>query len=320
MVSNFDNLQGWLGPDMEKESFQIGFKEGYCDFLSSVSVSNNLAITGLYTWDIEKNLHKVAPNKMEWESVPRFTQDTGNCVAESGAHMGQIRQVVECFEGKQEEKVRRWYTPWMYAVSRNQILGGLTGPGSTGAALAGALQRYGVLFTDDVHPDTGETVPPYKGYSDLWGHRRYAGKIENAIYGKWAEVASDNLIIALKITTIEQLVEAVQNRMMVTIASYRGFSERAKDYKGFDVYVPSGRWAHQMYFTDYNEEIGALWRGNQWGDNLSLFPTGRPRCGRPNGAWNLISDIKNEMRSNAAEIYAYHNFSGEPTGPDYGGL
>jgi len=298
---------GWLGIDTERRALDGLFKCGLAKEMHEVSLDFPWGSEKRpFTWDLERSLH--SEGKLPWPLIPTTVQDTGNCVAAALAQAGEKRHVIELSLGREEETFREWYIPWIYAVSRNQVGGGMKGAGSTGAWGAEAVSTYGVLFSDDPN------VPPYGGYSDRWGHRRNAGRRPE--YQEFFEEASDNKIVVARLTEVQQMIDCLEAGKMITIASSRGFKDAPRLYKGFQVFVPSGVWYHQMHITDVMyDPFVAFRRQNQWGPDAH----GEPLNGEtPGGAWNLAEDLEREIRNDECEIYAYFDFEGEPSEPDPG--
>jgi len=300
-------LMGWAGPLQERIAFEqcleagIGFEwEDVADQCNRV-IQARLGLIGTdgprpFTWDLE--VEAVAAGMLD-SIFPIHLQDTGNCVAAAIEMLGQQRSIVETVLFKQEEKIRPWFTPWVYAISRNQIGGGMNGAGSTGAWGAKAVNEYGVLFADD------EGVPPYKGTSDDWGNRR---NVSNPVYEKFFSVAADNKISIVRLRDVDKMFECLEAGIMLSVASMQGFD--VETYQGYHCFRPSGSWAHQMHYTDsMKDPFPALYRGNQWGPNAH----GQPLNGeRPGGAWNRAEDVAKEVRSSSVEVYGFFDFVGDP--------
>lgn len=296
------HLMGWLGPKKAAEAKEAFRRDG---FLIGVSEAVKRGL-----------LLKQADPKASrpiWElcreilgrDLPAGRQEIGDCVSWGMKQAGERRQVIEIAMG-QEEKFRPWFAPWIYAVSRNQIGGGLSGDGSLGAWAAKAVAQYGVLFADD------PGVPPYSGsLARSWGSRRNK---DNPEYKQFFDVARDNPCVCVEVRSVEEAVQMIRDfRRPLTIASLRGFRMEPREYKGYHVFTPSGTWAHQMCLIEYNEELPALYRLNSWGPEAH----GRPLRGEtPGGAWNLLGDIENEFRRMDVECFALVEFVGEPSGPD----
>ena len=305
---------GWLGPEAEKRAFErlqkLGLGIEFPDVVNLVDDELEKVFRAFgdyrpYTWDLERSLYE--EGKLPWAQIPVHTQDTGNCVAAALGMAGMKRHVIELSLGREEEKFREWYIPWIYAVSRNQVGGGIRGGGSTGAWGAEAVNKYGVLFADDTD------VPPYAGTSDDWGHRR---NVSDPKYQKFFDIASDNKVQVIRLTDVEEMVSMLEAGRPLTIASSQGFDMEPVEYKGYHCFRPSGSWYHQMHITDVMlDPFPAFYRCNQWGANAH----GEPLNGEtPGGAWNHVEDVEDELRSGDCEVYAYWDFEGEAGEPDPG--
>lgn len=303
-------MYGWLGWRKERAAFTTARAERHTLF--RVFAELHPELPGLiqqfkdrpFTWDLERKLF--ATGRLPWELIPTHTQDTGNCVAAALAGAGMKLQVIEIALGGEEETFREWFVPWIYAISRNQIGGGMRGAGSTGAWGARAVNQYGVLFSDD------SGVPEYEGTSDRWGNRRNVGLLSFASYGHHEPIAKDNPVAITRLSSVNEMVEVMDAGMQITIASSQGF--RVTEYKGLHVYRPSGSWSHQMHITDIRRDPELMfYRMNQWGPGHT-----RPLNGEtPGGAWNLASDLEKELRGRNREVYGYNHFKGDLGGPDY---
>ncbi|MGB9619155.1 MAG: hypothetical protein ACPL7K_01930, partial [Armatimonadota bacterium] len=235
-------------------------------------------------------------------------QEIGDCVSWGMKQAGKRRSVIEIASG-QEERFREWFAPWIYATSRNQIGGGkIVGDGSLGVWAAEAVAKYGVLFVDDPQ------VPPYSGgLARLWGSSRNAGS--NPVYKDFFPVAAKRPCFSVEVKTVDEAVRMIRDfRRPLTIASMRGFQMQPRNYKGYHVFTPSGTWAHQMCFIEYNAELPALYRLNSWGPDAHGTPL---RGETPGGAWNLLDDIEREFKTMDVECYALVEFEGDPSGPDW---
>ena len=298
------DLMGWLGPIREREAKKQLARAG---LLRSISFDEAR----------ERKLIVAADPKARrpvWELAQKITkkeyvagrQEIGDCVSWGMKQAGEIRSIIEIAMG-QEERFRKWFAPWIYAVSRNQIGGGLSGDGSLGSWAAAAVSKYGVLFEDD------EGVPPYSGnIARRWGSRANTRKPE---YQKFFDVAKDNPCVCIEVKTVDEAVKMIRDyRRPMTIASLRGFRMEPREYKGYHVFVPSGSWAHQMCFVEYNEELQALYRLNSWGPDAHGKPLNGEIAG---GAWNLLDDIESEFKRMDVECFALVEFEGEPGEPDH---
>lgn len=303
MDINYDG--GWLGPvyslpalgQAYEKKLMISFREAEANgILNAIDPATQKPV-----WDLAR-----AILGEEW--LPG-RQEIGDCVSWGMKHAGELRQIIDVAAG-QEEKFRPWYAPWIYAISRNQIGGGrIRGDGSVGVWAAEAVSKYGVLFADD------EGVPPYSGrIARDWGSPSNAS--ENPDYKQFMPVAKDNPCICVECQSVDEIVKMVRDyRRPITIASNRGFKMTPRNYKGYHVFTPSGYWAHQMCWIEYNDDIKALYRLNSWGPDAH----GKPLHGEtPGGAWNLLDDIESELEQfRGCECFALVEFAGEPSGPDW---
>lgn len=311
---SFEYYGGWLGPNAEKRAWDTvrglcpdsAWPRGstYCEFSERIATIRNRHTTYAnrpFTWDMERKLY--ATGRLPFELIPTHTQDTGNCVAAGLAGTGMKLQVLEIALGGEEEKFRMWDVPWIYAISRNQIGGGMVGAGSTGVWGARAVNEYGVLFAEDAG------VPPYAGRSDDWGRR---SNVRNPVYQPYFDVAADNKVEIVRATSVDEMADLMDAGYMLTIASFQGF--RVETYKGLHTYRPSGSWAHQMHITDMRRDPELMfYRMNQWGPDHTKPLNGET----PGGAWNLASDLDKELQDGNVEVYGYCTFAGEPGEPDY---
>lgn len=313
---------GWLGPDEEKKawcaarrmeeraSFEAGGGFGPLRYNEFSEVADQLPELKAvlkdrpFTWELERRLFKT--DRLPRPLIPTHTQDTGNCVAAGLAGAGMKLQVIEIALRGEEEEFHPWFTPWIYAVSRNQIGSGMRGAGSTGAWGARAVNEYGVLFSDDPR------VPKYAGTSDNWGNRKNKGDISRSEYAGFASIASDNPVSITRARSVDEMVGLMDAGMTMTIASNRGF--KVSEYKGLHVYRPSGSWMHQMHITDIRRDPELMfYRMNQWGPNHTKPLNGET----PGGAWNFASDLEKELSGRYIEVYGYNRFKGQPGGPSH---
>ncbi|NMC81672.1 MAG: hypothetical protein GYA63_02315, partial [Armatimonadetes bacterium] len=265
-------LMGWLGPAKEREAKDTLVRSGLLRAVGMEEARRSRLITApdpvtaRPVWELAKEVlgREYAAGK----------QEVGDCVSWGMKQAGEIRSIIEIASG-QEERFRRWFAPWIYATSRNQIGGGLNGDGSLGVWAAAAVSKYGILFEDD------EGVPPYSGsVARSWGNAR---NVRDPEYGKFMPTASDNPCVCVEVESVEEAVAMIRDyRRPLTIASSRGFKMEPRVVKGKLVFTPSGTWMHQMCFVEYDPELPALYRLNSWGTDAH----GRPLNGEiAGGAW-----------------------------------
>jgi len=303
MTASFEPLFGWLGPEIARQAMDSARARGLAFTIPEAIDRGLLAqaadpIASQPIWDLER--------KILGQLIPTGRQEVGDCVSWGMKQAGERRQVIEIALG-QEERWRPWFAPWIYATSRNQVGGGMSGDGSTGAWAAEAVSKYGVLFADD--PE----VPPYSGeVARSWGASR---NVRSPVYAKYFDYAKDNPCAMVVVRSVEEAVKMVRDyRRPLTIASMRGFRMEPRTYKGYHVFVPSGTWPHQMCLIEYNDELPALYRLNSWGPDAHGKPL---RNETPGGAWNLLDDLERELASRDVEVFALVEFQGEPGEADH---
>lgn len=280
---------GWVGEIAEREFARLS------DHFKTFRISGNARTEpGPHIWEYAKRING-------GKHLPTWYQQTGDCVSMGMTQAGQYLHCYEIAKLGDEEKFRYWFPPFIYGVSRtapdcgNGQLGGQAG--STGAWAAVAVQKYGVLFSDD------QGCPQYSGgLADNWGRR---------VPQEFYPIAKERLIrSAARLSSVEQIREALINYKPCTIASNRGFEMQPREYKGYHVFTPSGSWPHQMSLLAWMDDpFPAGYRMNSWGSDSH----GKPLNGEPaGGAWNLAEDLEKELRSGDIEVYALSMFDGFP--------
>lgn len=238
--------------------------------------------------------------------LPTFEQLIGDCVAAGIRHAGARLQVAEIAAQYQEEVLRPWFVPFIYGISRIQIGGGqIDGDGSTGAWGAAAVKRYGVLFDQD------DQVPKYSAaIAREWGRRPGPPK-------HFQDIADPRRVkTTARLTTIDQVREALCHYYPITIASSRGFDMEPIERDGFHVFDPSGTWMHQMSLIAWMDEpFQAAYRLNSWGPDAHGTPLNDEP---PGGAWCTAECIEAELRNSFTEVYTFSNFEGFPSAPNRG--
>lgn len=296
------HLMGWLGVEQERRDFDIlqaagqgvEFDDVKDEVAAEIERRKAAGTFGIHVWKMERHVLG--------DLIPTPRQETGDCVSFGVKCAGEKRQIIEIFDRGEEEIWRPWFAPWIYANSRNQILGGrIRGAGSTGAAGAKAVNQFGVLFSDD------PGVPEYSGrLADSWGGR---GNVDDPTYGKFNSLAAGNRIKIVRLKTVEEEAAMLEAGAICTVASGRGFKMQPRDHKGFHVFTPSGGWAHQMCDTAVmRDPFFAFYRQNSWGENAHGTPLHHEN---PGGAWNLAEDREKELQRYGCEVYGFWKFTGE---------
>lgn len=238
-----------------------------------------------------------------------FRQEIGDCVGASKKQSDDDRLAFRLFLGE-ELMYSGTYSPYLYAISRNQILGGLRDDGSTGSAIVEAQNKYGTLFESD--PD----VPPYSGsIARSWGSMSNVD-LDRAPYKKFVDVAKNNTSLYVPLKTVEEIELAILLGFFPIIASTWGFTVRERD--GYNVYEHRGTWYHQMYFCGVRyEPFKAFFRRNSWGDNHVMNKKGEYN----GGAWQTFDSVDSELKSvRYLECFGCYDLVPEEGEDDYSGV
>lgn len=212
---------------------------------------------------------------------PTFCQETGDCVSMGAANALMYLQAVQIGLHGFHEEFHPVYQPWIYGVSRvapdlgNGKLG--RSAGSVGRWAAEAVREYGVL------PADAEGVPSYSGkLADEWGYKGPPGQ--------FYEIADDFRVRSIaKVSTYEEVRDAIANGYPVTVASNQGFRMDPVLHDGKMWGVPSGAWNHQMCFIGVDDRAqppkgdpGGCYVLNSWGAAAHGTPAGDEP---PGGFW-----------------------------------
>lgn len=281
-------LFGWRGPVEARQAWdRIGHRfepfriVGRRGEIKRKTAWDAWALAG---WDINKSV--------------LVRQDTGDCVSFGAAIATMSVLIEEIIVNKEFGKIRVPFPPYLYGISRVMPEGGngrLRGDaGSLGSWMADTIVKYGVLPED--HPG----VPKYSGkLADKWGDAK-------SPWEKFVDFADDHRIRkAARLTTVDDLAEAVSNGYYATIASNKGYAMQLKDEKGKSWYVGSDVWPHQMSIlaVDVEPEL-CFYRRNQWGENAHGDQLDGPR----GGGWVKAKELAKELRNSGTECFAYSQF------------
>ncbi|WP_437224980.1 hypothetical protein SH661x_000408 [Planctomicrobium sp. SH661] len=206
--------------------------------------------------------------------LPTYYQETGDCVSMGYSNAVNYLQAVQIAVHGASHQFRSVFQPYNYGVSRTakECGAGKLGrsAGSNGSWAVRAGQLYGNL------PADLEGVPKYSGsLADSWG---YKGPPEEF----FAKAEAFKLTSFAKVTTYEQVRDAIANGYPVTVASNQGFAMKQKLIDGKMVATPSGSWAHQMCFIGVDDVSGHVYCLNSWGENAHSKPAGDEP---PGGFW-----------------------------------
>lgn len=292
-------------PSLVPSSIERIKQDNYYKTFSDVNIPDYNDLLKIYKpiWEYER--------EMFGDILPTFRQEIGDCTSAARKQSCEKQQIYDIMVKRKEAKFRKVFSPWLYAISRNQIIGGMVGDGSTGAAIAEAQHKYGTLFEDD------EDVPPYSGQiARRWGSRSNV-RFENAVYYKFKDVASNNKAYFIEIKNVDDLDHAIIAGFFPIIGSNWGFSIRLDSRHDIYVYRHTTVWYHEMYFAARAEFGGKryFFRHNSWGNqHLDKSPNGEYY----GGAWQIEDDVANELRSPYVECHAFVEFEEENGEIDFG--
>lgn len=283
-------LNGWLGPQEADKAFEQ-LQDQFIKF----------RIVGKSTDKAPAPVWRYAQRINNGENIKTWNQETGDCVSMGAAQALNYMQCADIAYFHKNQQLKLVFPPYIYGVSRtakdcgNGQLG--RSGGSLGSWAAVAMQKHGVLFEDDPN------VPRYSGaLADKWG---YWG-----VPQEFYKEAADNLVkSAARISTIDEIREALINYHMCTIASSWGFTVGEK--QGVKVYEKQGTWYHQMCLIAWRDDpFPAAFRLNSWGPDS----TGATRDNEPGGgAWQSAESLAKELKTADPEVYALSAFDGFPS-------
>ena len=232
------------------------------------------------------------------QHIPTFNQEVGDCVSQGASNALEYLQTVEITRLKEPERYRPVYQPYIYGTSRVFIgKGGIRGDGSVGVWAAEAVRQYGVLAADEAE------VPPYSGdVARSWGR---SGPPK-----KFVDIGKKHLLQTIaKVTTYEQVRDAIVNGYPVTVASDRGFRMTGVADKGKLWGSPYGVWNHQMCIigVDDDSRRPGCYIINSWGPNAH----GKPVDDAPPGGFWADASVINYMVKQG-DSFAFSQFDGFP--------
>lgn len=285
-------LFGWAGRKVADQAYEAHEKE-FVPFRSGAGGK-----TEEYLWRYIQRVN----NGEHWKWFP---QEIGDCVSFAGKHAGMCLTAYQICERGDSSKMRDWFPPYLYGMSRNapDCGAGQLGrnDGSVGAWLVIALQNYGVLFDDD------KNVPKYSGtVAKQWGVR--------GVPKEYQTIASDNPVkSSSRLTSASAVRDAILSGCPVIIGSDWGF--RAIESDGYVQYTRNGTWGHEMAIIGWKDDPYPMcFRQNSWFpliDDSSSSKGLQLTHGEPSGgAWYRADYLDKEIRS-GAECYSMNHFTGD---------
>lgn len=284
---------GWTPPS-EEDQLQIS-QDTVPFFIAERPNWASSAGAQVYLWEFAKQVNG-------GEHLPTFYQQTGDCVSMGAANGVNYLQATQIAVHGLIHEFRPAYQPWIYGVSRtavdlgNKRLG--RSAGSVGGWAVGALKLYGMLPADT------EGLPAYSGkIANEWGFKGPPSQ--------WFDKAAESKLLSYaKVSSYEDVRDAIANGYPVTVASNRGFQMKQKLSGGKMVGIPSGTWNHQMCFIGVDDVSGHVYCLNSWGANAHSTPAN----GEPPGGFWVDKRTVNQMVSQG-DSYALSLFEGFPYRP-----
>ncbi len=279
---------GWAGADVAAEAYEALESEFPKFFIANqVNATDGKRVV---LWDYAQ--------KVLGSHIPTFYQEVGDCVSQGASNAVEYLQTVEIARLKDPERYRPVFQPYIYGVSRVFIgKGRIRGDGSVGVWAAQGVREYGVLASDE------PGVPEYSGeVARSWGR---SGPPD-----KFVAIGKKHLIQTIaKVTTYEQVRDAIVNGYPVTVASNRGFRMNGIADKGKLWGSPYGQWAHQMCIIGVDDDKArpGCYIINSWGPNAH----GKPVDDAPPGGFWVDADVITSMVKQG-DSFAYSQFDGFP--------
>lgn len=227
-----------------------------------------------------------------------IAQQDGDCTAWGGRHAIQATLGAQIVAGGAYE-FHTIYPPFLYGAGRVLILKGrIRGAGCTGAAIAQAAQKYGVLRWDE------PGLPAYsRAISQQWGLQ---GPPQ-----QWLDLAAKHKVATVaRMQLAGDVRDAICNGYGVTIASNFG-TKTIRPRDGRMVAVWNDSWAHQMCIDAYDGSSASGTRyyhvQNSWGPQAHPAPIDDSPAG---GFWIVEADVERIVRQN--DTWAFSAFDGFP--------
>lgn len=234
---------GWAGVGNERlirSEFSALTRAGYLQRFQIVSDSGRVRSSAG-----KRMMLYLLARKLLGKDIPFYPQQTDDCGGFAARHAVEYCQVVQKVLSGDSLQWRPVHPSYLYGASRCYI--GRNQLGRQGGTLiswlAAAMQRYGVLFSDE------QGSPPYSGaVSDAFGDTNPTNDLD-----RFLPLAKNYLVgAAARITTWNQLVEAICNGHPVLVGSQVGFEMTPRE-DGFH-HVGREPWPHAMCFIGVDDE------------------------------------------------------------------
>ncbi|QDU62148.1 hypothetical protein Pan216_30150 [Planctomycetes bacterium Pan216] len=302
LIPDFENnneppveLMGWAGPDAAEKAYAE-----LAPTLPKFAIEGHEDSRGaiVHLWDFAKQLNG--------EHIPTATQLVGDCVSQGAANAVNYLAAMEIVRLGEHEELRLAFAPYIYGSARAYVGGGripCNQDGAVGVWAAKALQQYGVLAAD------AEGCPEYSAkIARAWGCDGPPDQFQQLARAQIVKTFA-------RVTTYDQVRDALANGYPVTVASDVGFRMKGQVEDGKLWGIPKGNWAHQMCFVGIDDTAdvprfagggkGAVYCLNSWGpDAHGESPDGAP----PGGFW-IGANVVDRMVGQG-DSFAFSQFEG----------
>lgn len=289
----YAKLGGWIdNPALREEAFS----------LLPTHCKQEFAIKGASANTKRMMLFEIV-RKVNGGDIPNIAQLIGDCVSWGAKHALEYLQCAQIAMGNMET-LKLLFSPYLYGCGRVFIGGNrLWGDGSLGVWQAQACMKYGTVPLD------GQGVPAYSASAA----RQYGSSA--AALNQLVPMGQNHLLkTTTKISTWDQLVDAITNLYPVTIASNVGFDMSPRS-DGFNHY--STTWGHQMCIVGVDAEGGNIPEHacilNSWGEQAHgrITDLRDPSLQWPPGTLRVLrQDIERILSQD--DSWAYSSLNGFP--------
>lgn len=297
-----DARMGWSGREEAKRAWEAIGEQFASFFIAAQTESTNGKRVVL--WEASKLANG-------GRHFPTLRQQVGSCVGHGGANACWYLSAWEVVRLNDRERVIMPVEPYAYGIMRMEGGFRISGDGGVGSWMALATTKYGVLRSDleggptwdERSGELGTTVSWSGELDRQWG-RRPGPPAELVDAGRQHLVRT-----VAKVTSYEQVRDALANGYPVTVASSQGFQMRPRVDRGKHWGVPSGTWMHQMCFIGVDDDSArpGCYCLNSWGADAH----GRPADDAPPGGFWVDAETVTRM-ARQDDTFAWSQFDGFP--------
>ncbi len=244
---DFSRLGGWAGVDRKVLEYALSTTDPWMMQPINI-VGASMASRRMMLFEVTR--------KVLGSDTENYAQQIGDCTSFGTKNACEYLECCQIAMGNLGQ-FRKVFPPYIYGCERVYIGGGrINGDGGVGVWAAQACNQYGIIASDE------NSVPPYAGsVAKSWGNsdngfKQFVPTGKQHLIGKTA-----------KISTWEDLIQAITNLYPVTVCSDQGFS-MLPGQDGF--HNPQGSWAHCMAIIGVDDDGGNVEPHatilNSWGD------------------------------------------------------